>query len=387
MSVLGLASLLIQETKAQIYDKALVLAESLGVPTTSWEPGDPTRSTYHLVSEILSELEGVVARFVASGFLDHAEGEWLTLLAKQVYNVDRIPATYATTAATLTNGGGGIYPIAAGELTFRNTATGKTYRNTNPSVETLASGPGTTLTVDVVADEAGTASNAIATEIDALVTGLLGVTVSNAAAATATDEESDASLRDRCRNKLASLSPNGPRGAYEYVATTPDLAGTSEVTRVRTIPDSDTGDLVMYVAGSSGAITTEALALVEAAILRYATPLTITPTVNNATNITIDVTYQLWLYEAAGVTTDEAETAVAAALAALMLARPIGGDVIGSDTGRIYQSLIESTIRETYPGQAFHVVVSAPAADTDLTIGQVGVLGTVTPTITFEVDP
>lgn len=388
MSLLGLASLLVEETKTQIYTKALAVAEFVGLPVSSWQAGDPTRSLYHLLSEILSTLEGVVAQYVAAGFLDYAEGEWLILLAKQVFDVDAIEATYATTTVTLTNTGGGLFEdITAGDLTFKNTATGKTYRNTNATPATLSPGPGTTLDLEVTADEAGTASNAGATEIDDLVTVLLGVTVSNATAATALDEESAPALRQRCRDKLGSLSPNGPKNAYDYVAKTPALAGTSAVTRTRAVEDSDTGDVTLYLAGASGAVLEADRALVEAAVILWATPLCITPTVVSATNVAVPVTYQLWLYESAGVTEAEAEAAVALALGAMFAVRPIGGDVITTPPGALYQTLLESTIRGTYPSTAFRVAVSAPAADVELAISEVATLGAITPTITFVSDP
>jgi hypothetical protein len=80
----SLASLIIQETKAQIYQTAIDVATALGLPVTSWQPGDPTRSFYHLESEVLAKLEEIVVNFIKAGFRDYAEGEWLKVLAKQV---------------------------------------------------------------------------------------------------------------------------------------------------------------------------------------------------------------------------------------------------------------------------------------------------------------
>lgn len=385
MAILSLTSLLVKETKTAIYEKAIALATTLGVPTTAWEPGDPTRSLYHLASEILSTLEEVVAAFIAAGFLDYATGDWLTILAQQVFNVTRSEATYATTTVTLTNGGGGLYTINAGDLQFRNSATGKTYRNTTGG--TLASGPGTTLSVTVVADEAGSASSAVATEIDALVTTLLGVTCSNATSAVGLDAQSDASLRQACRDKWGSLSPNGPKDAYNYVAKRSALTGTTGITRSRTIADSATGAITVYLAGPSGAISEPDRALAEAAILKWATPLGMTPTVLSATNVTVAITYQLWLYTSVGKTSAEVQTAVAQALAAMFQERPIGGDVISSPPGALFHSMIESVIRGVYPAHAFRVSLSSPSGDTSLTIGQVAALGSITPTVTFVTDP
>jgi len=386
MSFLSLASLLYQATKAEIYAKALTIAETVGLPVTSWSPGDPTRSLYYVLSEELEAVEDIVVGYIASGFLDFAEGEWLTALAWEVFRVERTEATYASTTVTLTNGGGALFEgIEPGDLTLKNSITEKTY--TNASGGTLASGPGTTLDVDVIADEAGSDSSAAATEIDTMVTTLLGVTCSNATAATGIDAESDAALRIRCRAKLGSLSPNGPRDAYDYVVTTPALTGTSGITRSRTVDDSDTGDVTVYLAGPSGAVSGADRALAEAAVITYALPCCITPTVVSATGVPVAITYQLWLYESVNKTEAEVISAIDAALAAAFLVRPIGGDVITVPPGALHVSLIESVIRGVYPDHAFKVAVTVPAADVSLLISEVATLGARTPSITFVSDP
>lgn len=379
----SLASLLVQNTKAYIYDYALAIAETVGLPVTTWQPGDPTRSLYHVESELLATLEDVVVNFIKAGFLDYAEGDWLEILAEQVYNVIVPGATYASTDVTLTNTGGGTYIIDAGDLTFKNSTTGKTYHNTTGG--TLNAG--STLVVTVEADEAGSDSSAAATEIDEMVTALLGVTCSNAIAAVGTDKQEEDTTRQQCRDKLGSFSPNGPREAYSYVARNSELTGTTAVTRTRVYADSDTGDVTVYLAGPSGAVAAADVLLVEAAILEWATPLCITPTVLSVTPVTVPITYTLWLYKSANKSADEAAEDVEAALEQMFAVRPIGGDILDGDTtGNLYKSMIESTIRATFP-DAFRVSVSLPAADTALTNGQLAVLGTITPTINIVRDP
>lgn len=388
MTVVALASLLVQETKAAIYQKGLDVATALGLPVTSWAPGDPTRSLYHFVSEILSTLEGVVVGYVASGFLDFAvaranadqgDRQWLVLLAQQVYGYDATDATYATATITLTNGGGGLYVIESGDLTFRSPTTGMTYHNT--SAGTLASGIGQTLTLDIVADDAGSESSAGIGTITEMVTTLLDVTCSNPTAAVGLDDEAPATIAAGCRAKLGSLSPNGPRSAYEYVATRPALTGTTNVTRARSVGDSDTGNVTIYIAGPSGAVSGADVTAVQAAIEEWATPLCITPTVSSAAGKTIAPTYELWLYDTVGKTEDQAHALVVAALQTMMTARPISGDVIPPATsGYVYHSLIESTIASPFPGEVFRVAVTVPAADTAIAANEVPVLGTVTPT-------
>lgn len=384
----SLATLLVQETKAAIYTTAIGIATAIGLPVTSWQAGDPTRSLYHVEAEMLETLESVVVGYIQSGFLDYATGVWLKILAYQVYGVTVPEATAATTDVVLTNTGGGVYSIDAGDLTFKNSTTGKTYRNTTggtlPAKVGVTNG---TLTVTVVADELGSDSSASAGEIDALVTTLLRVTCSNAVAAVGVDEQDEATTRVQCRERLGRLSPNGPKEAYNDVARDAELTGTTAITRVRTYGDSDTGNVTVYLAGAGGAVSEPDRVLVETAILAWATPICITPTVLSVANVGVPVTYELWLYKSANVTEAEAQEEIEAALETMFAARPIGGDIIApATTGKLYLSMIDSTIRSVYP-QAFRVSVSLPAGDTSLTNGQVAALGTVTGTINLVVDP
>ncbi len=383
MTAVSLASLLVVETKAAIYRTGLAVANAIGLPVSSWTAGDPTRALFHLEAETLSQLEVIVAGFIQSGFLDHATGDWLKILAKQVFNVEVPGATYAATEVTLTNAGGAVYEFEAGDITLKSTTSGKTYRNTSGG--TLAGL--STLDVDVVADEAGSESSAGAGEIDDLVTVYGGVTCSNATAAIGVDEQGEETTIQQCRDKLGSLSPNGPREAYSYVARNAELSGTNAVTRVRVYGDSDTGDVSIYLAGSSGGVIEADRDLVEEAILQYATPICITPTIYAAADIAVPVTYEIWVYKSANRSAEEIEDDVLLALEKLFANHPIGGDRLTPTTaGALYLSLIESTIRGVYP-QAFRASVSSPSDDVALTNGQVATLGTVTANVHLVSNP
>lgn len=388
----SLLSLLIQETQAQIYAAALSIAQQIGLPVTSWQPGDPTRSIYQLESQIIESLENVVVGFIQSGFLDfaaipNADGTpnpWLAILAQQVFGVDVPDATFAETSVTLTNSSGFVYDIEPGDLTFSSSISGATYHNTTGGTLNGSS----TLSLTVIADVAGTGSNAGTGEIDTLVTTLAGVTCSNPTAATGLDQQPAATTVAQCRAKLASLSPNGPAGAYSFVALNQTLTGTTAVTQARVYADSETGDVTIYVAGPSGAVSSGDVAAVQAAILKYATPLCVTPTVISAAGVAVPVTYTLWIYQSANQTAAQAQAAVQTALEAMFAARPIGGDIIPpATTGALYLSLIESTIGNVFAGNTFDVAVALPTADTALTNGQVPQLGTVTGTIVIVPNP
>lgn len=383
---ISLASLLLSETRAAIYNYALGIATGIGLPVTSWQVGDPTRSLYHVLAAKLEAFESNVSGYIKSGFLDHATGVWLKVLAEQVYGVDVPPATYAETTVVLTNSSTtNEYIIDAGDLTFASSVTGKTYRNTTGG--TLALGPATTLSVTVVADEAGSASSAGAAEITRLVTSLDGVTCTNATAAVGIDEQDESVTKQQCRDMQDATSPDGARGAYAYFARNPDYGGTSAITRVRTYGDSTTGIVTIYLAGPSGGSSAADVALAQLAIVTWCLPLCITLVAAAATNVTIAVTYELWLYKSCNKTVAEVRTAVSTALGVLFSARPIGGDVVApATTGKIYQSDILATIVKAIP-EGFRASVTVPSGDTALTNGQVAVLGTVTGTIHLEDDP
>jgi len=378
--VSSLATLLVAKTRAAFYDAGLAIATALGLPVESWATGDPTRSLYHIVAEALEEFETVVAAMIAAGFLSYATGEWLILLAYELFGVVAVSATYASASDyILTNTGGAVYDFDAGDITLKSDD-GFTYRNTTGGH--LASGPGTTLVISIVADVAGSDSSALAGEITELVTDYLGVTGTNPTALVGLDAESEASIRQRCRDKLASLSPNGAADAYAYVSRNPDLTGITSVTRTRTIPDSDTGLVTHYVAGASGALSGPDVAAVQAAILTWCTPLCITPTVVSASNATFNITYTVKIYNTVNLTDTQIKAGIATVLAAMFKERPISGDGwTPSTAGKMYVSLIEAAIRSAYPEHIFSIVVSSPASDTTLAVSDVPVLGTITGTV------
>ncbi|HXG69983.1 MAG TPA: baseplate J/gp47 family protein [Gemmatimonadaceae bacterium] len=383
----SLASLILTETKAVLYQTALSIASAIGLPVSSWQAGDPSRALLHAQAEALAARDLLAAGYIRSGFLDHAEGVWLTVLAEQQFGVIVPPATRATTDVTITNPGGGFYPgLLAGDLVFKNTTTGKTYTNTTGG--TLASGPGTTLKVTVIADEAGSASSASAGEIDDMVTPLGASTCTNALAAIGVDEQSEETTREQCRARRGRATPNGPKDAYTDVALDPVLTGTSAVTRCRAFPDSDYGKVIVYLAGPNGAVSAADRALVEVAILKNAAPLTITPTVLSVSNVVVPISYSMWIYKRSNKTAAEIAEAVEVALEQMFASLPIGGDIIETaSTGKLYRFFIESTIREAFPDDTFRVSVSLPSGDTALTNSQVAALGVITPTIILVANP
>src|SRR6185369_13530697 len=146
MATLSFADLLKPISLDAWKSSIVYVAGALGLKTENWAEGGYTRTLVALFAQLIKTSGDVVRLIAASGFLDTAEGDWLTLLAKQLYNVDRIQATTAKAVGgiTLTNGGGGLYVFDPGDLIVAHAFTGKTYRNTTGG--TLSPGIGQTLT-------------------------------------------------------------------------------------------------------------------------------------------------------------------------------------------------------------------------------------------------
>lgn len=377
--MISLSSLFAPETYATLLTKWLALAEAAGLPVSSWRAGDPTRTSGEYLAEILAQLESVLQEHIAGGFLSLATGDWLTLHAEQVYGVTRVESTYATSASgagiVLENTGGGLYVIAAGELTFKASSTGKTYRNTSGG--TLDSGPSTTLEIDFIADESGSDSSVAIDEIDTMVTSLLGVIVQSAGAATGLDQESDASVRNRCLASLGALSPNGAADAYRYVALNSELTGVTDITKAQVTSNSTLGEVSVYLAGPDGAVAGASVTAAASAIAEWATPLGITVSVQNAIEVPVDVDVTVYISESAGVDEPAAEAAVEASITLTINETPIGGT-----EGFLFAStVLAACFSALDAGIVYNAIVTMPASDTALATGEVATVGTLTVTV------
>ena len=360
--------------------------EARGAKTTAWKPGAVVRTIIAGVAIVLAAFSQLTAKVASAGFLELSTESWLTLVARYVFGVERISATFATGTVTLTNTSGSSYSGGAADLIVQNSTTGATYRSTESWSLDASGGANDEIDVAVKAVEAGSDSTSSAGEIDELVTTLSGVTVTNAAAVVGTDEETDAALRTRCLERTGALSPNGPADAYRYVARNAvDADGDAiGVTRVATEAVGD-GSINVWVATASGAVTGTAsntatdLGAIADAIYENAEPLGIEAVVASATDLTVNVTYELWIYTSAGLTETAVETLVESALEDLFENTPIGGHYVDPDR-YMYQDDIISTIDAVRP-EIFHVEVTTPAADVAVDSDEVPVLGTVTATV------
>jgi hypothetical protein len=366
-----------EEVQAKYFD----ILGAVGVTTTQWSPGSVLRTYISGTSILIASLSEVMALMTRSGYLEFSEGDWLTTVAHYVYGVDRNLATSATGKLTLVNSGGALYSLGPGDLIVRCPANNKTYRN--EAAFTL--NPLTTLSdVAIIAIEAGADSTAETGEINELVTTLLNVSVSNPNPVVGDDAEADPELRDRCYSKLGSLSPFGPWDAYRYAAVNATRVDGSNCGVTRTQNDRDGyGNQWTYVATDSGGVPGAVgdlntdLGRVDDAIQRKAAPLCVTAYTVSANEVTVDIAYEVWMYNTASYTPAQAVQVIFDALVAMFAALPIGGAAITPGApGYVYRDAILSEIDAAIP-EIFHLQVTAPPADVLLAIGDVPVLGAV----------
>lgn len=329
-------------------DDAMTKLEAL-LKTLQWDPskwrkGGSFRVLMRGTAMTFSGLTEIMVAAIRSGYLDLAEGTWLTLLARYLFGVERRAAQPASGRVTFTNTGGGSFDptdYPAGSVRLYSSRTGKRYFN----AEGLDLGPFATYTLGVVAVEAGTASNASAGDIDSLETALLGVTVSNEEAVVGIEEESDEELRAACRARLASISGLGPRGAYEWaVRQATRLDGTPTAINRVNVPEGSWNAIVsVTVASPSGAPIASDVDAAVTSIESVARPSGIKVDVAAAVESPFARGITIWTRRTNGLNLDairsQAETAIAAELAAY----PIGGiKKPGASQGALYSDWIKS---------------------------------------------
>lgn len=309
-------------TAAETYERFLSNLETLEVPARSWRVGGSLRTILRVIATNYAELSAVVSAAIRAGFLETAEGGWLTLLARYVFGEERQAATQAAGVLHLVNSGGGVYSFSAGQMRALHSVSGKAYVNT----AAFSLGAGGTVDVSIAAVEIGSGANAGPNEIQDLETVMLGVSVTNPAAVVGVDEEKDSDLRKRCRDKLGLLSNGGPRRAYSYaarVATRSDGRPT-QVNRVVVSRSSSGGLVSLVLASADGAVIADDVAAVTASVETLARPDCVKVSVVSATVVPIARDLTVWAvgseFQSAAI-----EAAVRAAVVTWVSSYPIGG--------------------------------------------------------------
>lgn len=344
----------------------LELATLAGFPATSWQSGSVPRTILQILATALSTLAALIRDIGRGGLLDEAEGDWLDLLARSLFNEERIAAVRTRGQATLTcNAAAGPYTIAIGQLVATD-STGKEFRNVTGG--TLASGG--TLNLVFEAAEPGAAYNLANNTLTILLTPLAGVTIDNPAVPPSTtwitqtgaDEESDEQLRERCRTKWATQGTGATTDSYTFWAR----EASSAVRRVNVLEHSyagtpTDGHVTLYLAGEVGTVDAAAVTAVGTYIADRR-PLCTTVTIIAATQVDVAVT--------ATVTVRAEDRAAAEAIVDDFLDELEAEIEIG---GTVYlAAIVEQLMR---PEGVINAVLAAPAADVVLDFNEVAVFG------------
>jgi hypothetical protein len=393
MTTYALADLIVPTTEDAELSALLTEAASRGLVTTTWQEGDPELTILEVLADELALDSKFAALTTRAGFLDLAVPTdadtaadvalltiMLRVLARSMFGVAFIEATFATCTARLTNATASAIPIAAGDLTFAHDTSGATYRNTTGG--TIPAG--SHLDVSIMAEVAGSGGSAVVGSITTMVTPILGVTASNTTAAIGTDAESNEALVRRCRASLGALSPNGPARAYEFVALSAVRSDgtTVGVNRVRTV--GGTGSVAVFIATASGDVPGGDVTIVNAAIQASAVSIGVTATVASATEVAVPVTVDVYVRSAANLSTAAVQAAVSARLGTFFAELPIGGRALPGETlgsgvsGHVFRDAIIGEVWRSVQSSAVQVDVTAPSADVDLAEYEVATLGTLT---------
>ncbi len=271
---LDLTDLFTPATVAEWDTKLLAFATSLGLQTTSWQPGSVVRTFIAIMANALAAGDQVVSVMNQGGLLDFAAAitpdpsvagnenvppGWLDFLAKSNFDVLRTPAVAATGSIVITNISASSYgPYAPGTYHVDNPSTKATYHNT----ATLTIAPSGNTTATFAADVAGLAGTSAPTLINHTITSNIGVSVSNPGSLVGSAAESNDALVAQCRAKFASRSPNGPHDAYSFFAigaaallAAEDPSVTiAQITQVLVDTDPATGIVTTTVANANGPV-------------------------------------------------------------------------------------------------------------------------------------
>jgi len=334
MAAPNLQDLLAPQTADQ--EKSTLLSRLAGkaFPVTTWQSGGVARTIIELIAQGLADATALIANVAAGGFVGYAAGAWLTLLAKQLYDLDRKLAvvtqgTCVLTAAANSSG----FTIAPGQIVAKSSS-GLRFSNMNGG--SLVAGG--TLSLTFQGESAGSAYNVGVGAITVMVTPLPGVAINNPdngsgtwITSQGTDDENDASLQARCHARWPSLGSAPTQDVFNLWAVTADAT----VTRTKVLQDATTpGQVDLYLAGSSGGVSGGAVANVQAYV-NPRLPVTNTCVASSATNELIDVVATLYVH--AGFETS-AQDAANSNLVAYMNGVDIDGVVYESDVIEALQS-------------------------------------------------
>lgn len=372
-------------TTESIKETLYASAEIVALKVSSWAAGAVARTIFAVVAPVIRAYSDVNTEAIKGGILDFAQGIWLDALGEGVYNTRRVPVTLATTDVVFDNPTGDLFDEAPGDVVVSKGALGPTYRTTAQ----LYLPPGATgVVVAVRAEVAGTGSDAGADEINTVVVGPQGITLTNPAAALATDREEDDPYRERCRLAMAATSPMGAKDAYRYIATSAVREDGSAIgiTKVAVISDGTTGEVRVVLADADGAPDPADVTTIDSLLERTVVPHGIDwQGATGAIEVVVDIEGTIVVRDSDGLSDedilDEGTGIVPLALDELFAGWPIGGYTIPpAVSGVLVLDEIRATISQaqalpTDPRPVIKVILTSPASDVPLTEDEVAKRG------------
>jgi uncharacterized phage protein gp47/JayE len=366
------SDLITPKSRDVLFEEGLGVARDEGLPTTSWQAGSVPRTLLKADATALADLHSTQASIAKGAFLDDAEGPWLTLHAASRFQVTRTPAVFCRGYVRVTvASGAGPYTISAAGLLVSDGA--RRWRSVNATAITITSAAPVDVLVE--AEASGADYNvATGTVITVLVSpALAGVSVSNPAYASGTwitrsgaAEESDASVRARCRAKWGTLGRGANDSAYEYWART-GHGVEAQVTRAQVVWGAGDGKVTVWLAGPSGAVGSSDVATVKAWVEanKPGTDNTTTAAdsgIKSASAVTVSLIATITVAAASDSTANRARAT--AALSTYFAALDIAEDV---DLGRLYQCLYAAA-------GVLDADITQPSADVSINNGEIATL-------------
>lgn len=359
-------------TQAQILASMYTAADALGVDVVGVQAERLFRALFEMEATAkLAEVDIRVA-VAMSGFLDSSAADWLTLLAKGIFTLDRTPATRAIRACRVN--ASGITPSAtvqAKQLLIQTIVGSRAIRWRN--VNDIAYVTGQTLGPFLFeAVDVGTSGNVPGGATFTPVLTIAGLRIlddgfGDNGTQAAVDTETDAHLRARCKAQWPATALWGTRLAFaRYIQEAFDAGGVSNTVTRFQLDDANPngpGSYDIYLANSLGPATANETSRVQGYFdlieKSGSGPVRVFAAV--AKNIALSIQLK-----------GSADTTSATALLNAMLATvSLGGVVYYSEIGGTLQPT-PGGVSAAMPG-LYDLVISSPLTNTTLAIYEVPV--------------
>lgn len=292
-----LSDLLRPHTKQEVKDRLLAGLAENGFPITDWGEGNVARTLIEIIARESVLFSGAQVGIAGSGFLSTSHNKHLTLLAHELFGINRYSATFAEGRILLSCiPGEGPYNIEPGQLWFSDGL----YNFTNTTGCTLTDEA--PASVMVRAESPGASHNASVDTITIMRTPLVGVSATNPDNGNGTwpttqgsDEEPDDLLRQRCRTRWSVLGLGANADWYVYHART-GHPYVEQITRVLVNTDpSGRNAVTVTIGGPNGRLDEDVIAAV-ATVIRAKMPLTTSLTVQSVENHEICISGVIYAY-------------------------------------------------------------------------------------------